>query len=452
MKDMKLPFLGLSLLIAPFVNAQQQQKDSVYHFSIQQSVSYALTHQGNVINAKYEVDKAGEKVKEIVGIGLPQISGSGNIQDFFKIPTTLIPAQFFGGQPGEYAAVKFGTQYNTTGEIDASQLLFDGSYIVGLQASKTYRELSEKSLTQTSIQTVSQVTKAYYTVLVNYWKLQMVNADVLRVKALLDQTEALYKQGFTEKIDWERIQVSYNNLKTQQQDMNRLVGLSYRLLKFQMGMPATDSITLTDSLKSVTISPEIESDSSFKPENRIEYSLAETQLRASQLELQKDRFSNLPSLALYGSYSEAAPGTEFQIFSSAQNWYPTGIVGLKLNVPIFSGLQRYHRMQEDKIGILESETTLNTVKQSISLDLSNSETSLQNALADLMNQQENMTLAQSVEHDAKIKYIAGTGSNLEVVDAETSLTESETNYYNALFNVLIAKVDYEKALGTLYKK
>ena len=451
MKDKKLTLLGLSMLVAS-LTLGQPQKDSIYNFSIQQSIAYALTHQGSVVNARYEVEKAGEKVKQVVGIGLPQISAAGNIQDFVEIPTTLIPAQFFGGQPGEYSAVKFGTQYNTTGEIDASQLLFDGSYIVGLEASRTYKELSEKNLIQTGIQTVSQVTKAYYTVLVNYWKLQMVNADAERVKTLLDETEAMYKQGFTEKIDWERIEVNYNNLNTQKEDMNRLVELSYKLLKFQMGMPATDSLALTDSLKTVNLNPQLISDTAFNPANRIEYSLSQTELRASELELQRDRFSNLPSLALYGSYSEAAPGTKLDILSSDQNWYPTGIIGLKLNVPIFSGLQRFYMMQQDKIGVMESQTQLNTVKQSISLDVANSATRLESALADLKNQEENMKLAQSVEHDSKIKYIAGTGSNLEVVDAETSLTEAETAYYNAMFNALVAKVDYKKATGTLYKK
>lgn len=444
--------LLVTLLLPASIGFAQQKQDSIHRFSVQQSIKYALDHQGNVINARYEVDKATAKVKEIVGIGLPQISGAVNIQDFLQIPTTLIPAQFFGGPPGAFEPVKFGTQYNTTGQIDASQLLFDGTYIVGLEASRTYRELSQKSLTQTTIQTVSSVTKAYYTVLVNYWKLQMVQADVNRLKKLMDETEAMYKSGFTEKIDWERIKVNYNNLKTQETTMGKLVGLSYNLLKFQMGMPQNDSLALTDSLSSIPLNPEAQKDSSFKPENRIEYSLAQTGLVASELQLRKDRYSYLPSLALYGSVSRQALGDKFQVFSSDQKWYPTSIVGLRINVPIFDGLQKAYRVQQDKIGVLESMTTLNTVKESIYLNLSSSMTALENALSDLKNQKENMQLAQSVEHDAKIKYEAGTGSNLEVIDAETSLTESETNYYNALFNALVAKVDYEQAKGTLYNK
>jgi outer membrane protein len=443
------------LLLTIFLPASlmaQQKKDSIHHFSIAQSVAYAMDHQGNVINARYEVDRATAKVRETVGIGLPQISGSVNIQDFLQIPTTLIPAQFFGGPAGTFEPVKFGTQYNTSGEIDASQLLFDGSYIVGLEASKTYKELSQKSLQQTSIQTVSSVTKAYYTVLVNHWRLQMFDADVNRLKKLMDETESMYKAGFAEKMDWERIKVNYNNLKTQERNISKLVDLSFKLLKFQMGMAMSDSLALTDSLKSVPIIPDLEKDTAFNPENRIEYSLAQTNLMANELMLRRDHFSYLPSLALYGSVSRQALGDKFENFSSGQQWYPTALVGLKMSVPIFDGLQKEYRTQQDKIGVLEGLNTLNTVKQSIYLDIANSSTNLQNAMADLKNQQENMDLAQNVEHDSKIKYEAGTGSNLEVVDAETALTESETNYYNALFTALVAKVDYEQAKGTLYNK
>jgi outer membrane protein len=448
----KRTHLLLAFLLPASISFAQQKKDSIHHLSLQQSIAYAVDHQGNVINARYEVDKANAKLREMIGIGLPQVSASANIQDFLQIPTTLIPASFFGGPAGTFEGVKFGTQYNTTGEIDASQLIFDGTYIVGLEATKTYKELSQKSLVQTTIQTVSSVTKAYYTILVNHWKLQMVDADVQRLKALMDQSQAMYEKGFAEKIDWERIKVSYNNLKTQETTIGKLVGLSYQLLKFQMGMPLSDSLTLSDSLKSIPLSPDMEKDTTFRPENRIEYSQALTNLVGQELLLRKDNYSYFPSLAAYASVSRQALGNQFEIFNSSQTWYPTALVGLKLSVPIFDGLQKSNRVQQDKISILEAQNTLNTVKQSIYLDLANSSTNLQNALSDLRNQQENMDLAQNVEHDAKIKYEAGTGSNIEVIDAETSLTESESNYYNALFNALVAKVDYEQAKGNLYNK
>ena len=323
---------------------------------------------------------------------------------------------------------------------------------MGLKASKIYRTLSQQSLTLANIQTVAAVKKAYYSVLVNNWKLQMTKADANRLKKLMDETQKMNEAGFTEKLDYDRIKVNYNNLATLENTMGKILTLSYKMLKFQMGMPVKDSITLTDSLRSIPLNPELDADTTFRPNNRIEYAMAQTNLFGSHELLRKDRYAYFPNLILIGSVNRVNEGETTDFFGGAQPWYPTAIVGLKMSIPIFDGLQKNYIIQQDKYSLQESELQLSTLKESISLDIANSSTNLENAIADLKNQKENMALAQSVEHDTKIKYEAGTGSNLEVVDAETALTEAETNYYNALYNALTAEVDYEQAKGTLLKK
>jgi outer membrane protein len=458
MSKIKTSLSVVMLLIITQLSAQQPERvssgkpDTIFHLSLQQCIQYSLTNQPNVRNAKYEVGKADAKVKQIIGIGLPQITGSINVLDYLQIPTTLIPGQFFGEAAGVYVPLQFGTQYNATGELDGSQIIFDGTYIVGLKASKIYRTLSAESLTLADIQAVAAVKKAYYSVLVNNWKLQMTMADVNRLKKLMDETQKMNEAGFTQKVDYDRIKVNYNNIKTLETTMGKLLTLSYKMLKFQMGMPMRDSITLTDSLQSIPINPELEKDTSFKPQNRIEYAMAQTNLFGNHELLKKDRFAYLPNLILIGSINRVNQGETTDFFSSSQPWYPTAFIGLKMNIPIFDGFQKKYTVQQDKYSVQESELQLSTLNESISLDIANSSTNLENALADLKNQKENMELAQSVEHDTKIQYEAGTGSNLEVVDAETSLTEAETNYYNALYNALTAEVDYEQAKGTLYNK
>jgi outer membrane protein len=458
MSRIKISLSVALLLIIVNAFAQQPQKvstgsaDSIFHLSLQQCIQYSLANQPNVRNAKYEVGKADAKVKQIVGIGLPQITGTVTGLDYLQIPTTLIPGEFFGGPAGSFEPIKFGTQYNLTGEIDGSQILFDGTYIVGLKASKIYRTLSTESLTLANIQAVAAVKKAYYSVLVNNWKLQMTKADVNRLKKLMDETQKMNEAGFTQKVDYDRIKVNYNNIKTLENTMGKLLTLSYKMLKFQMGMPMRDSITLTDSLQSIPINPELIADTSFKPQDRIEYTIAQTNLFGNHELLRKDRYAYLPNLILIGSVNRVNQGETTDFFGGSQPWYPTAIIGLKMDIPIFDGFQKKYTIQQDKYSVQEAELQLSTLKESISLDIANSSTNLENALADLKNQKENMELAQSVEHDTKIQYEAGTGSNLEVVDAETSLTEAETNYYNALYNALTAEVDYEQAKGTLYNK
>lgn len=447
----KIALSGALLALTMQVFAQQKT-DSVFRLSLQQSINYALANQPNVRNAQYEVKKATARVNEITGIGLPQISGSINVSDYLQIPTTLIPAQFFGGPAGTYEPLQFGTQYSATGEIDASQILFDGSYIVGLEASKTYKALSTQSLTLANIQAMAAVEKAYYLALVNNWKLQMTKADVDRLKKLMDETQKMNEAGFTEKVDYDRIKVSYNNAKTYQNTMSKMLAISYKALKFQMGMPLNDSIVLTDSLQNIPINPDLNADTSFKPSSRIEYQIAQTNLWGSRLQLRKDRYGYLPSLSVFATVNRVNQGETTDFFDGSQPWYPTAIVGLKMNIPIFDGLQKAYRTQEDKYTMQENELQLSTLQESISLEIASSSTNLENALSDLQNQKENMELAQSVEHDTKIQYETGTGSNLEVVDAETALTEAESNYYNSLYNALIANVDYEQAKGILLKK
>jgi outer membrane protein TolC len=443
---------SIALLLLMMQGSAQQKADSIFRLSIQQCIQYALSNQPNVRVAKYEVGKADARVKEIRGIGLPQITGSVSVLDYLQIPTTLIPGQFFGGPAGSFEPLQFGTQFNATGEIDASQILFDGSYLVGLEAVKTYKDLSSQSLTLANIQAIAAVEKAYYYALVTNWKLQMTTADANRLKKLMDETEKMYQAGFTQKVDFDRIKVNYNNVKTLETTMAKFLTLSYKSLKFQMGMPIKDSIALTDSLQNTPINPDLSADTSFKASSRIEYAIAQTNLYGSRLQVRKDRYGYLPSLVLTGSVNRVNQGETTDFFNGSQPWYPTAIVGLRLSIPIFDGLQKNYRTQEDKYTMQESELQLSTLKESISLEISTSSTNLENALEDLKNQHENMQLAQSVEHDTKIQYEAGTGSNLEVVDAETSLTEAETNYYNSLYNALVANVDYEQAKGILLKK
>lgn len=432
--------------------ASPGKSDTVFHFSLQQSIKYALANQPNVRNAQYEVEKAKAHVREITGMGLPQITGSINVLDYVQIPTTLIPAQFLGGPAGEFIPLQFGTQYNATGELDGSQILFDGDYLVGLEAAKTFKDYSYQGLTLANIQAIASVEKAYYLALVSNWKLQMTIADVNRLKSLMDETGKMYEAGFTQKVDYDRIKVSYNNAKTLQTTMSKLLTLSYKSLKFQMGMPVSDSITLTDSLQSIPINPDLSADTSNKATNRIEYQMAQTNLWGSRLQMRRDRYGYLPSLFLIGSINRVNQGETTDFFNGSQPWYPTAIIGLKMSIPIFDGLQKNYRIQQDKYTVQENELQLNTLKESISLQIATSSTNLANALADLENQKENMALAQSVEHDTKAEYEAGTGSNIEVIDAETALTEAETNYYNSLYNALTAKVDYEQAKGTLFNK
>ncbi|GAB4135720.1 MAG: TolC family protein [Bacteroidia bacterium] len=438
--------LFLLLLFTGQLLLAQQKDTSSYTFSLKQCVDYALQHNTNVMNARLDEVAARDKVMEITGIGLPQINSSFQIQDFVEIPTSLIPAVIFGGPPGTYIPVQFGTRYNATASVSASQLLFSGSYIYGLKGSKVYQELAQKNTTRTNIETSAEVTKAYYTALVNVERKKLLDANVVRLKKLRDDTKALYEAGFVEKIDLDRINVAFNNLQTEVANVQRLFDLSIVLLKYQMGMDQSAKLSLSGKLEDISFQPEIQPAGAFNYSSRIEYQLFELQLKGKQLMLKSERAGYLPTLALFGSVQAQAQRQEFDFFAK-KRWYPIGIIGFQFSMPIFDGLQRHYRVQQAKVGIMKAENDMLFMQRTIDMQQAITRVNLQNSSASLEAQKANMELAQSVYDVAKKKYDQGVGSNLEVINAETSLKEAQTNYFNALYDAVVAKVEYDKAMG-----
>ncbi|CAN5842001.1 TolC family protein [soil metagenome] len=440
------------LFVSGFVTLKAQQIDTAsYSFSLQQSVDFALQHNTSVQNVLLDQVSADSKVKEVIGAGLPQINGSVEVQDFLKIPTSLIPGEFFGGQPGTYIPVQFGTKYNATVGVSATQLLFNGSYFVGVKAAKLYQELAQKNVDRTKIEAAADVTKAYYTVLINNERKKLLDANLDRVKKLMDDTKALHTNGFVEQLDVDRVTVTYNNLTTEASNINRLLDLSLVLLKYQMGMDQSANLVLTDKIENVAFSPVTADNSKFDYRNRIEFQLYETQLRGQQLYLRSERFGYLPTLVLFGSASTQAQRTKFDFFDTDQKWFPVVVIGLRLNVPIFDGLQRHYRVEQYKVGIMQAENNLIWMQRTIDMQRAMAKVALQNSSASLEAQKENMVLAESVFNSAKKKYDAGVGSNFEVISAQTELKAAQTNYFDALYTAVIAKIDYDKATGAFTK-
>ena len=433
------------------LNSFSQTKDSSsFSFSVQQAIKYALENQKDIKNAIIDEQLAQKKVNEIMGMGLPQISASFDLREFIEIPTSLVPADFFGGPPGTFAAVKFGTKYNATAGLDASQLLFSGDYFLGIKASKAFVEMSQKSTQRTKIETSATVTKAYYTVLVNEERMKLMNATVARIKKTMEDTKALLDNGFVEKLDYDRLIVTYNNLMTEQEKVQRLLQLGTYLLKYQMGMDINANLTLTDKLADVKLEATIDAvTQKFDYEKRVEYGLFQTQYKLAKLDLKRQRLSYLPTAFAYGSVSGAAQRNEFDIFDTDKRWYPTSVIGAKVTMPIFNGFQRHSKNQQAKLSLLKAENDIDFIKKSIDLEIVSSTTVLQNASMSLENQKKNIAIAEDVVNVSKLKFQQGVGSNLEMLTAETTLKEAQTNYFNALFEALVAKIDFDKAVGNL---
>jgi outer membrane protein TolC len=434
--------LLLALLSFGVVSAQTA-------YSLQQAQDFAVKNSINSANAKLDVDLARAKKNEVTGIGLPQISGSFDLKDYIQIPTSLVPAEFFGGPAGSFAPVQFGTKYNATAGISASQLIFSSDYLVGLQASKTYMELAQKGESRTKIETISAVSKAYYGALVAKERFKLLDINIERLENMLKEMTAMNNSGYIEKIDVDRVEVNYNNLLVEKEKTARLINLSEALLKFQMGIDVNQSIVLSDSLGTFLNNLSEVSSTKVNASSRIEYSLLETQNKLNELDLKRNRMTYLPSLVAYGSVSTQAQRTEFNIFDTQLKWFPIGVIGATLNVPIFDGLQKTYKVEQAKINLLKSKNGLDLLQKSINLEANNASTTYINALSTLKYQKKNIELAERVFQTTKIKYDQGVGSNLEVINAQASYREALVNYYAAIYDALVSKTDLDKALGNI---
>lgn len=423
--------------------------DSLQRFSVKEAVEYALEHQKDVKNATLDAKISDAQVKEIVGIGMPQLNGSVDLKDFFELPTSLIPGQFFGEPAGTFIPIKFGTQWQSTAGITATQLLFDPTYLIGLKATRTLRDLSQKNVTRTRIEAASNVLKAYYALLVVRERKKVIEANVTRIAKLKQDTKALYDNGFVEKIDLDRINLAYNNMVSEQTRFNHIEEMTENVLKFQMGMDVNLSIALTDSLdiskvKSLTVetgNPDVT--------KRIEYNILQTQYRLQELNIKRYQVGYFPSLVAFANVSSTAQRDAFNLLDPSRRWYPTGILGATLSIPIFDGLQKQAKIAQNKHSLQKIQFELDNFKNAASMQIDNSRLTLDDAIRSLDIQDQNLTLARDVVRTSKLKYDQGVGSNLEVLDAETSLKEAQSNYYNAAYDAIIAKIDFEVASGNL---
>jgi outer membrane protein TolC len=437
-------YAGLFLLASLAANAQT--------FSLKQAVDYAITHQVQVKNSQIDLQNASAKINEIKAMGLPQVNGSFSLTNNLILQRMFIPAKIFNpaAAEGELIAAKFGVENSGFANVGLSQLVFDGTYLLGLKASSVYKDLSVKSLTQSKQQVAENVTKAYYGILVNEKRIGLLRLNVARLDTLLKETRALNQQGFVEKIDVQRLDVQANNLRTELENIHRLQELSITLLKFQMGYPMEEPIVISETLEKVELTTfNKNAVGEFSYANRIEYSILQTQESLAELDLKSIKSGYLPRLMLNANYGYNAGANAFSDLMSKQ-WFDNSAITMSLQIPIFDGYSKKYKAVQSANNLQKVRQSYGLLKSSIDMQRSQASITLKNALESMKEQKANLDLANEISRVTRVKYQQGVGSNLEVLNAESSIKESQANYFTALYNALIAKVEVEKANGTLY--
>ncbi len=443
-----IPILFL-LTIGTIAIAQQNEPKS---YSLDDCIRYALDNNQNIKNAQLSYDASKFKVGEFLSDGLPQVNASADLGYNFKVPTSFIPSEFFGGEPGTFSPVQFQPAYNGSAYVGLNQMIFDGSYFVGLKASKTYTELSRKDKIKTEIDVVADVSKAYYLALVNNERAELIDKNYARLDSLYRETQIMFENGFVEKIDVSRVKVQLNNLSVEKNNFKNTLELSYAILKFQMGMDVNTPILLSDKIESVQFEALQENfGSNFSYDDRIEISILNTNLDLVNLDIKNTQVRYLPSIDLYSRVgASSGAGSTSDFLSFGQNWFGFGIVGLQLNIPVFDGMRKARQIQQKRLQAEQIENSQEQVKLSIDLEIKTAKSNLTKSIDNLAAQHENMILAENVYHVTKIKYNEGVGSNREVIEGDASYKQAQINYYNALYDALVAKIELEKAYGKLW--
>ena len=428
--------------------------------SLDEAIAYALTNSMEVQLSQINIADAQEQIVERRALGIPQLSASGSYQYFIDIPTQILPdfispavygVLFQEGvlpqgevPSGGTQPAQFGTTHNITGQIDLSALIFDGSYLVGLKAAKEYRKYVQEQLQATNGDLRARVVEAYMAGLIIQENVATLDNNIENLGKVLNETQALYKEGFVEQLDVDRLELSLTNLKTERENLQRQLEIALNALKFTIGMPVSEGLAISDNMDNILASFDNELlTQQVTYQQRAEYRVAQIGLDLNELNVDLYRAGYLPSLAAFGSYQQSYLTNDL----SEGEWFPTTVVGLQLNVPIFDGLQKKAQIERARLGLEQARVQSKQLEQVIDLEVSNARAAFVSARERVENQKRSLELAQRIYETTQIKYKEGVGSSLEITQAEQSLYETQSNYNAALYDLLVAKAGLEKAIG-----
>jgi outer membrane protein len=469
---MKRKTTALALLLCSFItvlNAQIQQQPGKYEFSVQQCIDYGIKNNVQVKNALLDYNIQEQTNKNVTAAAYPQISASASTTYYPNVAVQTFPnfiaAATYGvleqegvkngnGEPIKspddfgFIHAAFGTKWNGNAGVSLSQILFDGEVFVGLQARQTVLDYSQKNIEVTQESIKANIYKVYFQLVASKTQIEQLDANIARTQKSLHDANEMFKNGFAEKIDVDRFSVQLANLQTQKMQVENTINNGYLGLKVLIGMPLQDTLVLTDKITEDRIKQGLLNEGQYNYTDRKDYQFLELGKKLNEYNVRRYKLSKLPTASISANYSKVAMRDQFNLFSKG-DWFTSSYIGLNIHIPIFSGFAQNANIEKAQLELKQTENQIENMKIVIDNDVSQATNNYHNAVATLDNQQKNMNLAEQVYNQAKKKYETGTGSNLEITNAQTDLTIAQTNYINALYQAIIAYVDYVKAVGKL---
>jgi len=445
MKNKLLIITGL--LFSVFGSSQEDS----YSLSLKEAIDYALVNNRTAKNAARDIEFAKELKWETTATGLPQISAKIDYNNWLKQQVSLIPAEFFGGNPGEFAEVEFGTKQSMNAFIVINQKIFDGSYIVGLQSAKVFLEISENAKVKTNLEVRKAVINAYGNVLLAEESITILERNVAVLEKNLFEISKIFENGFEEQESVEQLQITLSGVQSNLRNVSRLKTLAYQMFNITIGIDLNSKTILTDNLESLTLNNIVlsllEADENI--ENTIDFRIASNDKVSKELLLKLEKWKALPTLTAFLNGGYTGYSDQFTFTNSNERWFGSSLFGVSMEIPIFSSLERSSATQRARINLEKAEEDLTEAEQNIKLQIASAKSNYRFAIEDYENKKENLTLAERIEKKNQIKFFEGIASSFDLHQAQTQLYASQQDYLQAMLNVITKKADLETVLNII---
>ena len=445
---MKIKFLIIFSLFLANTSGQNLPES----LSLNEAIEFGLSNNRSIINADREILKAKKERWKTIAIGLPQISSEINYQNFLEMPVSLVPAEFFGGQMGTFSELIFGTEQNMIGSVKMEQLLFDGSYLVGIEASRIYLKISENLFEKTNLEVKKLITTTYTNVLIAQFNISFLEKNKKTLEVNLKEIRELFKNGFEEEESVEQMQLSLSQVSSNLKYAQNLMKITEEMVKFVIGYPTEKPLLLRSSLEDIfneefyfkTI-PEITNIS-----NNIDIKIADNNVKSEALQFKYEKSKSLPKLSGFINQTYTGNSNEFTFADRDQKWYGSSLVGLNLKIPLFSSLGRSAISQKAKISLDQAITELKETQERIRIEVNAAYNDYDLAVDNYFTEKENLRLAERIEKKNQIKFFEGVVQSFELRMSQMQLYNAQNNFVTAIHSVINKKTQLETLLNSTF--
>ncbi len=435
------------VLLSTYGYAQQKVTRS---FNLEEAITFAIDSNYTAINARRDIAIAIKQKWETTAAGLPQIDGNITYNNNLKQPVTLLPSEITGGEPGTFTPVTFGTKQNASAVATLDQLIFDGSYLVGLKAAKSFLRYSENLSEKTNLEIRKGVINAYGAVILSEELVLIFEKNKANLEKNLSETQKIYENGLAEQESVEQLEITLLQIDTQLSNIRRTLKIARQMFNVGLGIDVEQDVIFEDSFDELTtqnISLDL-LDRSLNIEENVDYKIALNFTEQRDLEMQLEKSKFLPSLNAFANYGTSAFSDTFSFVNGEQVWFQSSVIGLSLKVPVFSSGMKRARTQKAKIALDQAETDLELAIQNIMLELNTSKSNYQFAIDKYQNSKKNIALAERIENKNQIKFSEGLASSFDLRQAQTQLYTFQQEYFQSMLDVINAKSDLETVLNT----